>query len=619
MFRLHNLWLVVATCFLLLQAAYAREQIISFHSDIEVLADSSMAVTETIRVLAEGDQIRRGIYRDFPTDYRDRLNNQIHVGFTIEKVTRDGYSEDFFTEKYANGVRVYVGNADRLLPSGEYEYAISYRTSRQLGYFADHDELYWNVTGNGWGFAIQHASARIRLPAGIIATAMAIEGYTGPFGSQGQDYSAQVTGDGEAMINTTRPLQPGEGLTVVVSWPKGIVVEPTALARAGFLLQDNRGLIIVLFGLALMVGYLCYAWSRYGRDPEAGPVFPHYDPPPKLSAGACRYIRKMSHDHEAFSAAVLSLAVKGYITIHEGRTEALEVATGESLYDKAMDQLSPRQKKLLGPFLELAEDALEAAYDNTFVLEKNKNITGLARLGPGEKAVLKKLFVTEKYLVLTNTNHRIISAAIRAHDAALKKFYQRVYFLTNVGLMVPALLIAGLTLLVVVTTAELSPLTIIFMALALPLLAVFGYLMKAPTVHGRKTMDRIDGFKMYLAVAEAEDLQRVEGIAGASPDKTPELFERYLPYAVALDVAQPWADQFERLFMGISAKNGASYHPGWYNGAKPVHNFSSFTTAMTGSLATAISSSSTAPGSSSGGGGGGSSGGGGGGGGGGGW
>jgi uncharacterized membrane protein len=167
--------------------------------------------------------------------------------------------------------------------------------------------------------------------------------------------------------------------------------------------------------------------------------------------------------------------------------------------------------------------------------------------------------------------------------------------------------------------AEITPLVIVVMALALPLLAVFGYLIKAPTLHGRKTMDRIDGFKMYLAVAEAEDLQRVEGIAGASPDKTPELFERYLPYAVALDVAQPWADQFERLFTGISAKNGASYHPGWYNGAKPVHNFSSFTTAMTGSLATAISSSSTAPGSSSGGGGGGSSGGGGGGGGGGGW
>ena len=125
---------VMATC-LLLQTAIAREQIIRFHSDIEVLADSSMVVTETIRVVAEGDQIRRGIYRDFPTDYRDRLNNQIHVGFAVEKVTRDGTSEPFFTEKYANGVRVYVGNADKSLPPGEYEYGIRYTTTRQLGFF----------------------------------------------------------------------------------------------------------------------------------------------------------------------------------------------------------------------------------------------------------------------------------------------------------------------------------------------------------------------------------------------------------------------------------------------------------------------------------------------------
>jgi uncharacterized membrane protein len=227
--------------------------------------------------------------------------------------------------------------------------------------------------------------------------------------------------------------------------------------------------------------------------------------------------------------------------------------------------------------------------------------------------------VTEKYLVLTNTNHQIVSVAIRAHDAALKKFYQRTYFLTNGGLIIPALLIVGLTGLVAVTSAEITPLVIVVMALALPLLLVFGYLIKAPTPYGRKTMDRIDGFKMYLTVAEAEDLQHIEGIAAAGPAKTPELFERYLPFAVALDVAQPWADQFERLFMTISAENGASYHPGWYTGTKPVHNISGFTAAMTGSLATAISSSSTAPGSSSGGGGGGSSGGGGGGGGGGGW
>lgn len=618
MFR-SRMTLFVLLAFLLMRGAVAREEIISFHSDIEVLPDSSMAVTERIRVRAEGEQIRRGIYREFPTDYRDRWNNQIQVGFVVEEVTRDGKSEAFFTEKYANGIRVYVGDANVFLSAGEYEYAISYRTTRQLGYFDDHDELYWNVTGNGWGFPISQASARIKLPAGVSQSALKIEGYTGAFGAKGQDYTAVADGDSRAMIATTRPLQPNEGLTVVLSWPKGVVVEPTAADRLGFLLEDNRGLIVALAGLLLMTAYLYYVWLRFGRDPEAGPVFPHYDPPENLSPGACSYILKMSHDNEAFSAAVLSLAVKGYINIHEGRSEALEAATGGTVYDKALDQLKPLQNGLLGPLLELAEKALEAAYDDAFVLEKNETVAGLARLGPGEKAVLTKLFATDKYLVLVNTNHQIISVAIHAHKSALEKYYKRLNFFTNGGLLFPAILIDGATAIYAVTTAALTPLTIVVLILALPVIVVFGYLMKAPTARGRKLMDRIEGFKIYLNIAEAQDLQRIEGIAGRSPVKTPVLFERYLPYAVAFDVTQQWADQFEALFTRIATEEGRSYQTSWYSGSKPIKSFSGFTASMAGSLGTAISSSSTAPGSSSGGSGGGSSGGGGGGGGGGGW
>lgn len=617
--RRHSLLPALVACLLALPVAHAREEILRFHSDIRVLTDSSMTVTETIRVRAEGNQIRRGIYRELPTDYRDRFNNQVQLHFEVLDVTRDSLSEPFFTEKYANGVRIYVGSADRYLPPGEYEYAITYETNRQLGYFDDHDELYWNVTGNGWGFPIQAASASIRLPGGVAAADMAIEGYTGPFGARGHDYTAHIGIDAEAFIATSRGLRPNEGLTVVVSWPKGVVAEPSAIARAGFLLADNLGLVIALGGLGLMAGYLFFAWSRYGRDPEAGPVFPHYEPPAKLSPGACRYIQQMSHDHQAFSAAVLSLAAKGYLRIHEGPTAALAAAAGRSALDKALEQLSPMQKKLFGPLMQLAEKAMVASAKDTFVLQKNAAAPGRPELGPGEKALLEKMFDSGEYLILTNKNHATVSTAIKAHAAALKKYYQRIYFLTNGGLLLPALLIALLTVVLVAVLAELTPLTIVILLLALLLVFWFAWLMKAPTVLGRRTMDRIDGFRMYLTVAEADDLKRIEGIAGPSPQKTPALFERLLPFAVALGVEQPWAEQFERLFARIAAEQGTGYRPGWYVGDRPVTSFSRFTSDMTGSLTSAISAASTAPGSSSGSGGGGSSGGGGGGGGGGGW
>jgi uncharacterized membrane protein YgcG len=287
--------------------------------------------------------------------------------------------------------------------------------------------------------------------------------------------------------------------------------------------------------------------------------------------------------------------------------------------DKALDQLSATQKKLFGPLLGWAEKALVAAADDTFVLQKNADAPGRPELGPGEKALLQKMFESGEYLVLTNKNHATVSAAIKAHAAALKKYYQRVYFFTNGGLLLPALLIGALTVVLVAVLAEFTPLAIVIMLLAVPLFFWFSYLMKAPTMPGRKVMDRLDGFKMYLTVAEADDLKRIEGIAGPSPQKTPALFERFLPFAVALGVEQPWAEQFEQLFMRLSAEQGTGYRPGWYVGERPVSSFSGFTSAVTDSLTSAISSSSTAPGSSSGSGGGGSSGGGGGGGGGGGW
>ena len=145
------------------------------------------------------------------------------------------------------------------------------------------------------------------------------------------------------------------------------------------------------------------------------------------------------------------------------------------------------------------------------------------------------------------------------------------------------------------------------------LCGVFGHLLKAPTLQGRKVMDQAEGFKMFLSVTEKERMNLLN-----PPDQTPELFEKYLPYALALDVEQKWSEQFSTVFEKL-AKAGTAYHPYWYGGMHGGFRVNDFSSNLAGSFSNAISSSSTPPGSSSGGGGGGFSGGGGGGGGGGGW
>ena len=161
---LRKVWGVFClACLLLAGLAQADERILSYHSDIQINADRSMIVTETIRVRAEGKKIRHGIYRDFPTRYSDRHGNDYHVGFRVLSVQRDGRPESYHQKDLANGVRTYLGKSNYSLPQGEYTYIISYRTTHQLGFFSDFDELYWNVTGNGWDFAIDNASALVRL------------------------------------------------------------------------------------------------------------------------------------------------------------------------------------------------------------------------------------------------------------------------------------------------------------------------------------------------------------------------------------------------------------------------------------------------------------------------
>ena len=189
----------------------ADERILDYHADIVLAADGSMNVTEHIRVQAEGKQIRHGIYRDFPTTYRDPLHNRYRVQFTLISSERDGQSEPAHSEPLDNGVRVYLGDSDNWVSPGEHEYTLHYRTTRQVGFFDDHDELYWNVTGTGWAFPIDHASARVELPSAVDANQLKATGYTGSQGSLEQALTSQLQSGG-ASYASTRGLGPHEGL-----------------------------------------------------------------------------------------------------------------------------------------------------------------------------------------------------------------------------------------------------------------------------------------------------------------------------------------------------------------------------------------------------------------------
>ncbi|MDJ0712457.1 MAG: DUF2207 domain-containing protein [Woeseiaceae bacterium] len=563
---------MVACLFLVLPLAIlADERILEYHSDVQVFTDGTIEVTETIKVRAEGQQIRRGIYRDFPVDYEDRLGNEYRIKLQPLAVLRNGERESFHTVQSGRDVRTYFGRSDRFIEHGIHTYTFRYRADRMLGFFDEHDELYWNATGNEWAFPIDKASATIRLMFDAPHESIIVDGYTGRAGSNMQDYGRVLNGDGSVYFQANNPLPAAHALTVVVGWPKGFVEEPTRLDRVGWLLKDNANLMAAAAGFVLLLLYYIPIWLLHGKDPAAGVVVARYEPPKGFSPASLRYIRQMYYDNKVMTAAIVNLAVKGYLRIKKkGKTHSLH----------RMD-----------------DETLKPA------------------LAPGEQELFNGLFKQGDAVTLKNSNHGLLGEARADHMESLRKDYKDQYFQTNGLLNLPAILIVIVPAVIALNVGRgATPAVIAVVMLSFLTMVSFAIIMKRPTLRGRKLLDEILGFEDFLEVAEKDELNLRN-----PPQKTPELFEAFLPYALALGVEQAWSEKFAKVLASIRGQDGGQYAPGWYDGHWKTSNLSQTTNSLSSGLSSAVASSVSPPGSSSGSGGGGSSGGGGGGGGGGGW
>ncbi|RYE60401.1 MAG: DUF2207 domain-containing protein, partial [Hyphomicrobiales bacterium] len=227
MTALGRLLLAVVLVFGLALPSQAREVIRAFASDVTLRVDGSVRVIETVDVQAEGDAIKRGIYRDIPTVMLGPSGNKIRVGIDVESVTRAGAPEDFRVERMGNFQRIWIGNPDVLLNYGEHRYVITYVMERMARPFAEHDELYWNATGNYWDFPILKSVARVTLPDGAVISELSA--YTGEAGSTETAVTITRTSDTQATFRTQRALAAGEGMTFAVSFQKGIIAYPAGM------------------------------------------------------------------------------------------------------------------------------------------------------------------------------------------------------------------------------------------------------------------------------------------------------------------------------------------------------------------------------------------------------
>ena len=568
-------------------AEFGQERITNFDVKIDVQTDGSLEITETIDVIAQGQSIKRGIFRELPRYYKF-MGVKLENDYTIRSIERDGESENYSARTMDNAVNWRIGNANIFLSNGPHRFEIKYRINEQVLRHRDDkdtidkDEVYWNATGTYWEFPIEKASATIIFPEG--SNIIEQHAYTGGFRSKGSNYAAEKRAN-VVGFETTRPLRRKEGLTVAASITPGII-DPMSQERIRELqwIRNGGPILLGLGGLGLLFYYFTM-WTRVGRDPQTLPVLPRYGPPKGYSAAAVHHLhhkgfRKMT----ALTATVMSLSIKGVLDIH-----------------------ATKKKTTLTPML--------AKRDTAGLLKDERKLLDDLFGDSGKKIVMDKNTDTVFYYKITKFIRYIA------------KRYGRDYHRSNAGWGLLGMAIS-LAIIIVVLNQPVSkngPLFLLILAAIAGMNILFFILLRAPTKKGARINAEIEGFKLYLEMAEKDRINTANPLGDGPPMMTVELYERFMPYAVALGVEKPWTKQFENT-LPLEAKN---YEPSYAHGSMiksgsggaPWKMSDALATAMTAGVAAAapVSQSSSSGGFSSGSSGGGSSGGGGGGGGGGGW
>ncbi len=573
---------------------FAEESIASFDAHIKVNTDNSVDVTESI-VYNTGPNERHGIYRDvYPYSSQNRKMSIERVAVTDES----GNSYPFTLSDSATNFRIKIGDPNTTFV-GQKTYVIKYHATRAVAQFSDLDEIYWNVTGNEWQMPIYQVRTSIVLPGTTESIQSAC--YFGPKGSTDQCGSARVL-DNAYTFDVPFALDAEEGVTVAVGFPKNVVSAYTTSDNVNdFFYAYRSWFVAILAPLITLILSLLY-WYRKGRDPRStGVIVPQYDVLDNLTPMEVAGIVNQNVNSDSVSAEIIYLATKGYLTIRQLEDSFIDLVKRTdyelTLHKTAADLPNDFDQKLVRGLFQFATQPNgqpSTSPDGAVSVTAPFNAVKLSSL---------------KYVFHKNT----VSVIKSALDALLNKGYYK-----NLGRMKSSGRIAGFIFVAIwgsgffaVIAGGLLGVSIISLVMSV-LASVFVYAVvshfsPAKTEKGVVAKEHLLGLRDYLQIAEKDRLKFHN-----APEKKPEVFERLLPYAMVLGVADIWAKEFEGIY---------TTPPSWYSGPSGTtfstvafsHSLSNFSTYANSTMGSSSSS------SSSGSGGGGSSGGGGGGGGGGGW
>jgi uncharacterized membrane protein len=488
---------------------------------IEVAPDGSIAVEETIEPRFTGSW--NGIFRTIPVQYRTPQGLNYTLRLDIEAVTdAEGQKLKYESsrERHYRKLKIWVPGAVDATRTVK----LRYRVSNALRFFDEHDELYWNVTGDEWEVPIESASAHVRLPPG--ASGVRATAFRGAYGSTEQS-DVSVEPDG-VHVQTSRGLGMREGLTLVVGWNPGVVHRPTAVEKSAAVVSSNLPLAIpplVFFGML-------HLWRKRGRDPELAPIATQYEPPAQMTPAELGTLIDGKPDMRDITASIVDLAVRGYLHITETEQERFFGLFSNKDYSFTV-------KKDRGTWSDLKRherDLLEALFSGAATEVslsdlKNKFYKHL----PGLRDELYGRLVSDGFYTGRPDRVRLLYI-IGGVIVGLAIGFPASWVMLALGMQPVAAIVAGI----------LSGIIVV----------LFGWFMPSRTPRGTRELEKVLGFREFLSRVEGDRLERMV--------KTPEMFEKYLPFAMALGVEDNWAKTFEGIY---------TEPPSWYSGPGGVGTF----------------------------------------------
>jgi uncharacterized membrane protein len=508
---------LISALFLATPTTQARDLTIQrFDETVTVNPNGTIEVTEIIEARFTG--FWHGIYRTIPVEY----DTPQHLNYSLLLEPLSVTDDDGHALKYEQKregrylkFKISVPGAQDATKT----VMLHYRILNAIRFFDDHDELYWNVTGGEWDAPIRTASAKIELPEGV--TGLHATAFTGAYGSRETDAQAEATGN-TVQVTANHPLSYREGLTVVAGWDKGFVHPPSTAAKIALFFRSNWPLFLPVVAFFIMF----WLWWTRGRDPERGSIAVQYEPPDKLTPGECGTLVDNEAAMRDITATLVDLAVKGYLTIEQKDESHLLGLTHSKEYIFHLKRPSTEWSTVRPHEIEM----LSALFDD-------------GSLTSVKLSELQNHFYTHLPAIRTRIFDALMADGYYLHRPdTVRQGY------IGAGIVIGILLFVFGGALGAATGV--AHLTWVFAAiLTAAVICIFGWFMPARTLTGARTFEKVLGFEQFLERVESDRLERIV--------KTPEMFEKFLPYAMALRCEKKWV----AAFAGI-----AMQPPQWYSG-----------------------------------------------------